>query len=104
MMTTGPVRHIFNGITNRELEQFDLDAINGKNADIPRFKEHTSVLALCRHFVGVFRKRVDPKSLEVAKDENGEDIWIVGELGEMHLSEMLELAAEYDRLPGRFKL
>jgi len=86
----------------RDLNQFDIDAIGGRNADLPKFKDHKSVVALCRHFIGVYRKRVDPRSLEVVKDENGEEVWIVGELGEMPRSEMVDLAKEYDRLPGRF--
>ena len=89
-------------IPARDLNQFDIDAIGGRNNDLPKFKDHKAVLALCRHYIGVYRKRVSSTSLEVCRDENGEEIWIVGELGEMPRSEMLDLAKEYDRIPGRF--
>lgn len=86
-----------------ELEAFDLMAINGRNTDIPKFKDHASVLTLCGHFVPVHRMRVSEKSTEVVTDEaTGEDIWIVGDRT-MLRSEMLRLAREYADKPRKFR-
>jgi hypothetical protein len=84
-----------------DLEQYDLDALNGRNKDLPKFRHHDSVIALCRHFCPVHRKRLTDKALTVAINENGEEIWIVGG-EEMPTSAMLKLAEEYTDKPGRY--
>lgn len=96
-----PLHYLLNGSTYREVETFDLMAINGLNTDLPNDKHHEQVKTLRRHFVPVYRKRVSDKATQVVR-ENDEDIWIVGE-EEMPASAMLELAKQYEHLPWRFQ-
>ena len=102
MNVSNPLRTLYWSASSLEVEAYDLAAINGQNTDLPREKHGEQLRTLRRHFVPVHRKRVSEKTVEVVTDENGEDIWIVGDAGEMPTSEMLDLAREYDRLPPRF--
>lgn len=97
-------RAIYNSVHGRDVETYDIMALNGLHTDIPKFKDHDAVIALARHFAPVHRKRKSRFTTEVVKDRNGEDVWIVGELGEMPRSAMLDLAKGYRNQPTRWGL